>query len=141
MKFLVSCEPQGKITFISKMFGGRCTDMEITIKSGFIHLIESGNVILGDKGFPDIDTSVAQNGGILIMPPFKQSEKGFQFSKKQTEDAYKIASVRIHVERCIARMKVFEILEYVHADMREQIDDVLRTISGICNLNNDLIKE
>ena len=141
MKFLVSCAPSGEITFISKMFGGRCTDTEITIKSGFIHLIESEDGILGDKGFPDIDTSVKRKGGIVIMPPFKQSEKGFQFSKKQTEDAYKIARVRIHVERCINRMKVFEILEYVHFDMREQIDDVLLTISGLCNLSNDLISK
>ena len=75
------------------------------------------------------------------MPPFKQNEKGFQFTAKQTEDAYKIARVRIHVERCIQRLKVFEILDYIHRDMTNQIDDVLLTIAGICNLSNDLIRE
>ena len=141
MKFLVACAPTGEISFVSRMFGGRTTDTEITIKSGFINMVESGDDILGDKGFPEIDTSISQHGGLLIMPPFKRSGKGFQFTVKQTEDAYKIARVRIHVERCISRMKVFEILGYIHADMWEQIDDVLTTISGLCNLSNDLIRE
>ena len=141
MKFLVACAPSGEITFISKMFGGRTTDTEITIKSGFIHLVEAQDEIMGDKGFPEIDASVAQNGGLLIMPPFKRSEKGFQFSAKETKDSYKIARVRIHVERCINRMKNFEVLDYIHQDMKEQIDDVLLIIAGICNLSNDLISE
>ena len=121
------------------MFEGRTTDTEICIKSSFVHLVDSGDGILGDKGFPDFDTSVAQNGGVLVMPPFKQGEKGFQFTERQTEDAYKIARFRIHVKRCINRMKNFQILEYVYADMREQIDNVLKAISGLCNLSNDLI--
>ena len=79
---------------------------------------------MGDKGFPEIDASIAQNGGILIMPPFKQNEKGFQFSVKQTEDAYKIARNRIHVERVIGRMKNFEILDYIHQDMKDQMNDI-----------------
>ena len=141
MKYLIACAPSGEITFVSKMFGGRTTDTEICNKSGFVHLIESGDGILGDKGFPEFDTSVAQKGGVLVMPPFKQSEKGFQFTERQTEEAYKIARVRIHVERAINRMKNFQILEYVYADMREQIDNVLLAISGLCNLSNDLISE
>ena len=41
--------------FVSPGFGGRTTDMEITVKSGFIDLVERGDVILADKGFPSID--------------------------------------------------------------------------------------
>ena len=50
MKFLVSCAPSGEVTFVSRMYGGRCTDTELTIRSGFIHLIEPGDEILADKG-------------------------------------------------------------------------------------------
>ena len=35
VKFLVACAPSGEIMFISKGFGGRTTDTELTIKSGF----------------------------------------------------------------------------------------------------------
>ena len=141
MKFLVGCAPSGEVTFISEMFGGRTTDTEITIQSGFINLVEPLDEILGDKGFPEIDTSLSEHGGILIIPPFKRNEKGFQFTAKQIDDAYKIARVRIHVERCIRRLKIFEILHYVHHEMIDQIDDVLRIIAGLSNISNDLIRE
>ena len=94
--------------FVSNAFGGRSTDTEITVQSGFVELIEDGDVILADKGFPNIETDVNKAGGILIMPPFKTSGKK-QFNAKENNDCYKIASIRIHIERVIARMKVFTI--------------------------------
>ena len=97
VKFLIACAPSGEITFISKGFGGRCTDTELTIKSGFLSHIEQDDLILADKGFPNIETGVSEAGGILVMPPFKQKER--QFSAKENEDGYKCASVRIHIER------------------------------------------
>ena len=49
-KFLVSCAPSGEITFISKSFGGRTTDSELTVRSGFVNLVEVGDTIMADKG-------------------------------------------------------------------------------------------
>jgi hypothetical protein len=141
IKFLVACAPSGEITFISKAFGGRTTDTEITVKSGFVDLVEPGDLIMADKGFPSIETSLVEAGGILVMPPFKKGQKNFQFSSVQNDNAYKIASVRIHVERAIQRMKRFQILDYVKADMIEHIDDILVIVSGICNLSTDLIHQ
>ena len=123
------------------MFGGRITDTEITTKSGFLQLIEPMDDILADKGFPSIETDVLQSGGILVMPPFKRDKKGFQFTDAENLRAYRIARVRIHVERCIARMKVFTVLDYVHSEMREFMDDSVLVISALCNLNKALIKK
>ena len=39
--------------------------------SGFIDLVERGDVILADKGFPSIESDVNEAGGILVMPPFR----------------------------------------------------------------------
>ena len=41
-KFLVVIAPCGLITFISKAFGGRITDSQLTNKSGFLKLVEPG---------------------------------------------------------------------------------------------------
>ena len=48
-KVLLGCAPSGEITFISKGFGGRVTDSELTVKSGFVRLVEPGDTIMADK--------------------------------------------------------------------------------------------
>ena len=140
-KFLVSCAPSGELTFISKSFGGRCTDSELCVKSGFVKLVQEGDTVLADKGFPSIEARLNQNGGILVMPPFKAGQKNFQFTKKENEDCYKIAKVRVHIERAIERMKRFKCFDFVRAEMGEYFDASLRIVGAICNCSNDLIKE
>ena len=49
LKYLIACAPSGETTFISRGFGGRTTDFEITTQSGFIDLVEAGDLILADK--------------------------------------------------------------------------------------------
>jgi len=138
VKFLVAIAPSGEITFISKCYGGRTTDTEITVKSGFIELIEPGDVILADKGFPTIETELNEAGGILIMPPFKSGSR--QFTQSQNKDGYECSSVRIHVERAIARLKIFEILNFLPVYLLPHIDKILRIICFFCNCFPDLIQ-
>ena len=93
------------------------------------------------QGFPSIETNLAEVGGVLVMPPFKSGQKGFQFSKRQSDDCYKIAKVRIHVERAIERMRRFKCFDYVTADMREYFDASLVIVAAICNCLPPLIRE
>ena len=46
------------------------------------------------QGFPSIEEDLLGTGALLVMPPFKKSQPGFQFTPKESKDAYKIASVR-----------------------------------------------
>ena len=55
MKFLIGITPNGAISFLSKCWGGRATDKAITQKSGFLNLVEHGDVILADRGFDVAD--------------------------------------------------------------------------------------
>jgi hypothetical protein len=75
VKFLIGCAPSGEVTFISPTFGGRTRDTEITVQSGFLDLIEVGDVILADKGFPRIEKDLNSAGGLLVMPPFKAGNR------------------------------------------------------------------
>ena len=138
VKFLVGVAPSGEITFMSKAFGGRTTDTEITVKRGFINLIEPGDVVMADKGFPSIEADLNKAGAVSVMPPFKSGTK--QFTQKQNKDGYECASVQIHVERCIGRMKIFEIMNYLPNHMLPHVDKILIVISFICNCFPDLIQ-
>ncbi len=139
LKCLIAIAPSGEITFLSKACGGRTTDTELTTRSGFLKLIEPGDVILADKGFPKIETDLNVRGGVLVMPPVASGER--QFTSQENRQGFECATVRIHVERAIRRMKYFEVLHFVNTHMFKYIDKVLVVISVTCNCFNDLIKE
>jgi len=138
VKILVAIAPSGEITFISKAFGGRITDTELTVQSGLLSLLEPGDEILADKGFPHVESKIIEAGGVLVMPPFFRANR--QFTPEQNDEGYKIAASRIHVERAIARMKYFQVFHFVHTPMLKHIDKILVLISFVTNLRNDLIK-
>ena len=139
MKFLIAIAPNGLITFLSKANGGRVTDCHLTAESGFLNLLEPGDQILADKGFPYIVESVQNIGAFVCMPPFKKGE--LQFTHKQNETGYQCASVRIHVERAIARMKYFKILKFLDHSLLPKVDKILLCIAFMCNNFPDLIQE
>lgn len=56
IKIVIGCLPSGLICLVSKSHGGRATDAQITISSGLLDLLEPGDVVLADKGFPQIKT-------------------------------------------------------------------------------------
>ena len=45
LKFLLAIAPSGEITFISRGFGGRTTDAQLTADSGFLELLWPGSGI------------------------------------------------------------------------------------------------
>ena len=139
MKFLIGVAPSGLITFLSKAYGGRVTDCHITTDSGFLDLLEPGDIILADKGFPSIVESAQERGAFVCMPPFKRGDR--QFSHSENQECYKIASVRIHVERAISRMKYFNILKFLENSLLNKIDKILICIAFTCNNFPDLIQE
>ncbi len=104
-KFLVAIAPSGFVTFISKAYGGRVTDSHVTNECGILDLLEPGDVILADKGFPRIEEDVLNRGAFLVMPTFHSGKR--QFSTQENKHSYTVASVRIHVERAIQRLKTF----------------------------------
>ena len=49
VKFLVGIAPDGTITFISKAYGGRITDGQLTTDCGILLLLETGDRVMADK--------------------------------------------------------------------------------------------
>lgn len=137
VKFLIACTPDGFISFVSHCYGGRSSDSFITVDSGFLDLIEPGDVILADKGFPSIRTDVENKNAIFVMPPFAFNE---QFTQDEMSTTYKIASVRIHIERCIQRVKLFRITHFLPHELVPHSDKIVRICCSLVNLQPPIIK-
>ena len=71
------------------------------------------------------------------MPPFRR--EGRQFNQQENLQGYLVASVRIHVERAIARLKFFGILDFIEHHLYKHIDQILMVLAFLCNCGNDLI--
>nr|XP_039261428.1 uncharacterized protein LOC120337635 [Styela clava] len=82
------------------------SDNEITRRSGILSLLERGDFVMCDKGFA-IRSLLEVKGVGLNIPPFN-------FNGRFTYDALrssKIASLRVHVERAIRRVKEYQLIE------------------------------
>lgn len=105
LKFLVACTPQGAISFLSKAWGGRISDVELVKQSGLIsnNYHHPGDQILADRGFTLKDEFAAGAGVELIIPAFTKGKD--QLTPKEVETTRQIASIRIHRERVIGLLK------------------------------------
>lgn len=102
MKGLVGLSPIGALGFLSELYTGSISDKELTKMSHVIDYLDPGDDVMADKGF-DIQDDFAAKGVTVNIPSFLKGKT--QFSKEEMEHNKKIASLRIHVERCIERMK------------------------------------
>ncbi len=96
-KGLIGISPSGSVTFISDQYPGNISDKELTRQSGLVELLE-GDSIMVDRGF-DIGDIVNVKGVRVSIPPFLRGKK--QLEASELVEMRSIASLRIHVERCI----------------------------------------
>lgn len=137
IKILVGISPTGSVTFVSRAFGGRTSDKVITQRSGFLDLIEHGDLVLADRGFLISEDLAARNSSLLI-PAFTRGQK--QLSQRDVEKTRKLAHVRIHVERAIERIKNFKILcTTMSMNLVPHVDNIVTICSAICNLQPRLV--
>ena len=100
-KFFVACTPNGAISYLSPVYVGSISDVELTCESGFLKTIDNK---------PRMNASMLDEIGVkLNMPPFLDGQA--QLPAKEIHEGRKIASLRIHVECAIGRMKNFDILK------------------------------
>lgn len=138
LKFLVGITPYGAISFLSKCWGGRVSDKELTQQSGFYNKLDYGDLVLADRGFL-ISEELAICGASLAIPPFSRGKK--QFSQREVEMARRLSRSRIHVERAIERIKNFQILKHtLPISLIKFADDILEICGALTNLMPKLVK-
>ncbi|KAM7307850.1 uncharacterized protein ISCGN_011486 [Ixodes scapularis] len=92
-----------------------------------------------DKGFPGIRASLADRGVILVMPPFSAGSN-VPFTTEEMEETYAVASVRIHVERMIQRIKLYDILNHrVPISLIPAMGDIFHMCCVLANLQPHII--
>jgi len=138
VKVLVAITPNGMVSFLSKAYGGRSSDSFITNDCGFLDKLEIGDEVLADKGFPGIKSGIEGQNSILVMPPILHNRR---FSEEELLKTYNVASVRIHVERFFARLKLFNVFNKITINLLPHIDDILLMCCILVNLSSPIIKQ
>ena len=103
-KVLIGCTPNGVISFVSPLYVGGISDVELTRVSGFLDTLngKEGVSIMADRGFT-VRNLLEEKGVSLNIPPFMENRQ--QLPAEEVQLGRKIASLRIHVERAIGRIK------------------------------------
>ncbi|XP_072176348.1 uncharacterized protein [Diadema setosum] len=102
VKFLIGITPQGSVCFVSRCWGGRATDTEITQNSNLIDRLTPGDLILADRGF-FVNEYCGMAMAEVKVPPFTRGKK--QLEKVDVDWSRELSGVRIHVERVIGMVK------------------------------------
>ncbi|CAG2230297.1 unnamed protein product [Mytilus edulis] len=143
-KTLVGITPNGAFSFISDLWTGNISDRSITERSGFIDLIEKGDHVMADRGFLIKDLLLSK-GATLNMPPFTRPckhGKGRCLTAKEIKESKSIASLRIHVERSIQRLKSYKFLSGVMPiNSLSVANQALKVAGFFCNLMKPLVQK
>jgi len=138
LKALIGITPYGAISFVSKMWGGRISDKDLTARSAFYQKLERGDQVMADRGFT-ISQELAVRGAHLVMPPFVAGRK--QLPGVVVQRARQISSLRIHIERAIERIKNFVILnKTLSLSLVPLASDILTVCAALTNFSPKLIK-
>jgi len=137
LKALVGIAPSGAITFVSQLYTGSISDREIVIRRCFLsQKLEDGDTVMADKGFQIED--LLPLGVQLNIPPFLGGDS--QMSAEDVIRTQQIASVRIHVERAINRIKNFWIWEGVlPLSLFGVVNQMWSVCAFLCNCQDPLI--
>lgn len=141
VKFLISCTPNGLINYISPGFGGRASDVTILENCNFLDFLEPGNCILADRGFKHVEQVLHKKGIQLVRPPTVAS--GSKLTTDEVRKTKIIASLRIHIERVIRRVREFHMLKQhsvINTNFLKIINDVIVIACALINIQDSLIK-
>lgn len=141
VKYLVGCTPNGFINFISKGYGGRISDKALVEKSNLIEVLPTGSVVMADRGFKELGSLFASRGIKLLKPPSVYAAK--KPTKEEVMQTKIIASLRIHVERVIRRLREFRMLK-PHSTVNHKhvgyLNYLVIIACGLNNLQHEIIK-
>lgn len=109
-KVLIGQAPNGIVTFVSDAFPGSISDDEIVRQSGLLELLEVGDFVMADKGFHGSRATLLEHGCDILEPP-KRFMGQTRLTSDEERDTARIANLRIHIERTIGFVKMWNILQ------------------------------
>ena len=140
-KGLIGIAPSGSITFVSQLYEGSISDKEIVDRSGLLNknFWEEGDSLMADRGFT-IKELLDPLKVELNIPAFLEGRT--QFTTEEVKESQTIASVRIHVERAIQRVKKFrQIRNEIPLALHGSINQIWTVACLLCNFMSPLIQK
>lgn len=127
-KVLVACTPNGAVNFVSDLYVGSISDVQLTKECGLIQMLDGKQNIsvMADRGFTIRDQLNTIDVG-LNMPPFMEGRA--RLPSEEVQRGRTIASLRIHIERVIGRIKNYSILK---ADLPLTLSRIANQIVSVC---------
>ena len=153
MKYLISCSPIGAVAFLSPGYGDRAIDIKTVRESGFISskYHYPGDQLLADRGFTLEEDFAVNCSSELFIPAFTKGQK--QLTAKEVETTRQIATVRIHVERIIGKIKnrfrildgplpitfIKPLIDECGEDLVPAIDKLVTVCAPLVNLSTGIV--
>jgi hypothetical protein len=103
IKVLVEITPNGCFSFVSDSYGGKASDTFIVEDSGFLKLLQPGDLVMADRGFK-IEELLASHQCRLAIPP--PSHTALQMSRDDVRETSKIANVKMYEEKAIYPFRI-----------------------------------
>lgn len=133
------------ITFISKGWGGRTSDKELTETCGILENLLPGDSVLADRGFTIAD-SVGLFCARLEIPAFTRGRA--QLSAYEVAKTRTLANVRKYVERVIGLLRnkyqvlstiPVEVISTPAGDSVPDLDKVVTVCAALTNLCKSVV--
>ena len=139
-KGLLGIAPSGAITFISELYEGSISEKEIIKRSGMLNknLWDDNDSIMADRGFT-IQNKLAPFNVELNIPSFLGGRA--QLTEAEFKESQTIASVRIHVEAAITRIKKFKDLNHIPLTLHGSVNQIWTVSCISCNFLPPLIQK
>ena len=137
LKGIDGIAPSGTITFISQLYSGSISEREIVERRGFLKLeFDNGDTTMADKDLTIED--LLPLGVTLKIPPFLGSNS--QMTAQDVIKTREIASVRIHFERAINKIKNFHLWDsVVPLSLFGVVNQMWSVCTFLCNIQDPLI--
>ena len=136
-KALIGISPFGGICFVSDLFGGNISDKQLTIQCGILECLDEGDSIMADQGFNIADLLHAK--GVMLNIPPSLSDSSGQLSESDRVETRRIASVRVHVERAIGRVKNYRILDSIPNSIHNIANQIFFVSALLTNFHPTLV--
>ena len=110
MKCLIAVNPNGAACFVSDLYEGSISDINIFEQCGILQHVNYKDSFLVDKGFT-VQHLLLRKQATIFIPPFLGKRE--KFTKEEVILTKRIAKARIHVERFNERLKKFRLLDRI----------------------------
>ncbi|KAL7407177.1 hypothetical protein ABVT39_004470 [Epinephelus coioides] len=137
LKAMIGMAPHGAVTFVSGLYAGSMSDKEIFKLSGITNLLTPDMAIMVDKGFLIENVAPCK----VYRPAF--CSRNAKISREDVIKTQSIAHLRVHVERCIQRLKENKLFDTsIQLSVCGSIEELFSVACFLVNYQNGpLVKE